>query len=132
MMKTIVQDLISALLGKLDYLGLAPLSRSVCLNALHPARHSPTHILNAYPTTHRRTPTHLCIHLSVFHIVCLYVCCLYVYLFVCPYPRGHPFMTSKRKSGFLPPLSTCVQLSLTPCGRPNAIDIKYTSLSRSR
>jgi len=26
---------------------------------------------------------------------------------------GHPFMTSTRKSGFNPPLSTCVHMSLT-------------------
>src|SRR6218665_1644815 len=33
---------------------------------------------------------------------------------------GHPFITSTKKIGFLTPLS--------PCGRPHAVDMKYTSL----
>jgi len=45
-----------------------------------------------------------------------------------PTLRGHPFMTSKRKSSFLPPrMSTCVHMSLTPllCGRPHAVRKNY-------
>ena len=36
--------------------------------------------------------------------------------------RGHPFMTSTNKSGFLPP---------PPRGRPHTVDLKYTSHSRN-
>src|SRR6218665_3669457 len=41
---------------------------------------------------------------------------------------GHPFMTST-KNPVLTPLSTCVHLGRTPlppCGRPHAVDMKYT------
>src|SRR6218665_1091731 len=44
--------------------------------------------------------------------------------------KGHPFMTTTRKLGFFTPfpLSTCAHMSLTPphCGRPKAVDMKYT------
>ena len=42
--------------------------------------------------------------------------------------RGHPFMTSTKKSGFWPPPP--VHMGRTPpCGRPHAVDMKYTPLS---
>src|SRR6218665_2380006 len=48
---------------------------------------------------------------------------------------SHPFMTLTRESGFWPPppLHMCPHEpgSSPPCGRPHAIDMKYTLLSRN-
>ena len=47
--------------------------------------------------------------------------------------RGHPFMTSTKKSGFWPPRPLCPHAftwaGSPPCGRPHAVDMKYTPLS---
>src|SRR6218665_1180902 len=45
--------------------------------------------------------------------------------------RGHPFITSTRKSCFEPPLPVHMRPRETnphpsPCGRPHVVDIKYT------
>ena len=45
-------------------------------------------------------------------------------------PRGHPFMTSTKKSGFWP-LSPRPHGPDPPCGRPHSVDMKYTLLSWS-
>jgi len=43
---------------------------------------------------------------------------------------GHSFMMSTKIEDFDPsPLSTCVHMRLTPCRRPHAANMKYTSLS---
>src|SRR6218665_925931 len=47
--------------------------------------------------------------------------------------RGHPFMTSTKKSRFLPPPPVHMRPHgpdpLPPCGRPHTVDMKYTPLS---
>ena len=55
---------------------------------------------------------------------------LWIYRIICI--RGHPFMTSTKKSGFWPPCphaSTWAGPPLPPCGRPHTVEMKYTPLS---